>query len=204
VFCCHCAECDPHDGVSAGGVDPQLFCFAVQLIGEGEAHAVALANPVALHGAYLVWPAFHLIHFIQQFFGIVGDLDEPLRDFVLFHQGARTPAATVYYLFIGQYGLVHRIPVHYRILFVHQPLAEQFSEQPLFPLVILWLAGCQFPVPVVAESKLLQLALHVLNIGVGPLGRWHLIFYGSTFCRQSEGIPAHGLEYVFPLHALVA
>jgi hypothetical protein len=44
------------------------------------------------------------------------------------------------------------------------------------------------------------LAAHVINIVVGPGGRWSLVFNGCVFGRHPKGIPTHGLQYVIPLH----
>jgi len=204
VFGGHGHEGDPHQGVGPGGENPQLVGFTVQLVGEGQAHAGALADPVFLHQAYLLGPAFQLIQICQQFFGVGGDLHVIHGDFPLFHQGAGTPAPAVDDLFVGQHGLVHRVPVHRAQALVDQALFKEPGEQPLFPAVVVRLAGGDFPFPVDGEAQALELAAHVIDIGVGPLGGGPLVLDGGVFRRHAESVPAHGLEHVEALHLVKA
>ena len=193
-----------HDGVGAGGVDPQLFLFAVQLMRESEAHAVALADPVGLHGLHLLRPAGQRVQVLQQFVGILGDAEEIHRDLALFDQRAGAPAASVDDLLVGQHGVVHRVPVHRRGLLVDDAFFEQAREQPLFPAVIVRLAGGHFARPVHAQPQRLQLLLHVLDVGVGPCGGRHVVGHRGVFGGQAERVPAHRLHHVVALHVVVA
>ena len=51
---------------------------------------------------------------------------------------------------------------------------------------------------------MLQLGAHVVDILRGPFRRRHVVLDGGIFRRQAEGVPAHGLQHVLALHALVA
>ena len=191
-----------HQGVRAGGVNGQAVFTVFQ--GEGQLGTGGLADPVALHGLDLFRPAFQVVHVVQQFFRVVGDADEPLGNLFLLYQRAGAPAAAVNHLFVGQHGLVNRVPVNGGHLLVHQALLVQAGEEPLFPAVIFRVTGGQFTAPVVPETQLFELVFHVIDVGAGPLCRRGLIGNGGVFRRQAEGVPAHRLHHVLALHALVA
>ena len=198
---CHRQVGHAHQCIRPRGVYAQ--CRAV---GEGEVEVDTLgaANPVALHGAHLLWPLIQCVQVRQQLFGVVGDLDEPLVDFTALDRVVTAPATAVHHLFVGQHGLVGLAPVHLGFLLVGQALFKQAGEKPLFPAVVAWVAGCQFPIPVVGEAKPPQLLAHVINILCRPLRRRHLVLDGRVFSGQAEGVPAHRLQYILTLHALVA
>ncbi len=191
-----------HEGVGTGGVNRQLL-FAVRHV-EGDFHAFGAANPVALHGFHLLWPAFKRVQIVQQLIGVGGDFDEPLRDLFTLDLGVAAPAAAVDNLFVGQHGQIVRAPVHRRGLLVDQAFFIQLGEEPLFPAVVFRLAGGDFAIPVVAEPQQFQLVLHVFDVVVGPRGRCGVVFHRRAFRRQAERIPADRLQYVFAQHALIA
>ena len=71
------------------------------------------ADPVSLHDADPLGPARQLVvDMVEQFFGVVGDASVVHRDFALFNQRAGAPAASVNDLFVGQHGLIDRVPVY--------------------------------------------------------------------------------------------
>ena len=195
-----------HQGVGAGGVDLELAIDtdAGLVVVEHYICAEAFADPVALHGLDLFRPAIQFVQATQQFIRVGGDLEVVHRDFALLDQRAGTPAAAIDHLLVGQYSLVHRVPVDATILAVDHTFLEQAGEQPLLPAVVIRLAGGDFARPVHSQTQRLQLALHVLDVFVGPLGRRDLVFHRGVFRRHTERVPAHGLQHVFTLHALVA
>src|SRR5690606_27618698 len=127
-----------HQGVGAGGEHLELASMADrgQVVGEVHFHAHRLADPVALHGLDLFRPAGQLVQRTQQLFRVIGDAEVVHGDLALLDQRAAAPAATVDHLFIGQYGLVDRVPVDGTVLAVDHALLEQLGEQPLFPAVV--------------------------------------------------------------------
>ena len=135
--------------------------------------------------------------------GVVGDFDKPLGDFPAFHLGVAAPAAAVDDLLVGQHGFVVGAPVHCRGLFVDQAFFVEAGEEPLFPTVVVGLAGGQFAVPVVGKAQLLELAAHVVDVFHGPLGGRGVVFHRCVLGGQAEGIPAHGLQNIFAQHALI-
>ena len=139
---------------------------------EGEIHigAFAASDPVALHGADLLRPAFHAVEALQQFLCIVGDAERPLLEFALLDRRVFvTPAAAVHDLLIGEHGGTVRAPVHLALLSVGQALLKQLEEEPLVPAVILGQAGCDLARPVIAEAEALHLCLHGGNVVERPL-----------------------------------
>ena len=101
------------------------------------------ADPVGLHGAHPLRPALELGQVIEQGIGVGGDLEKPLAQLALLHQGAGAPgAAFAIHLLIGEHGLVDGIPVDGGVLLVGQAGVEELQEQPLGPAVVVGVAGC--------------------------------------------------------------
>ncbi len=145
-----------------------------------------------------------LIQVCQQFLGVGGDADKPLGDFTALHERPGTPAAPVNNLLVGQYRLVHRVPVDGCHFLVHQPLFIEAGEEPLLPAVIVGLAGGQLARPVEPETQALQLAFHVGDVLVGPGSRGGIVLHCGVLCRQAEGVPPHRVQHILAQHALVA
>src|SRR5699024_233622 len=139
-----------------------------------------------------------------QFVSVIGDFDEPLGNFFLFHQGTRTPTAAINNLFVSKNSLIDRVPVYGGHFPIHQASFVEFGEEPLLPTVIFGIARGEFTVPIVAKTEAFKLVAHVSNIGVGPFGRGFAALKGCVFSRQAKGVPTHWLQYVFALHALIA
>ena len=93
-------------------------------------------DPVLLHQADFVRPAIERVERLQQIFRIVADLEEPLCQFALFDFGARAPAAAIDDLFVGEHGLIDRIPVHFRLLALDQSRLEKVEKHLLLMLVV--------------------------------------------------------------------
>ena len=134
-----------HQSVGTCGENRQRFrTFDREL----DFQAFTATNPVALHGFDRLRPTFERVQTIQQLLCVIGDFQEPLRNFALFYQRATAPAATVDHLLVGQHGVVNRIPVHYRIFAIDNALLEQAREHGLFVFVVVGLAGREFTCPV--------------------------------------------------------
>ena len=95
-------------------------------------------------------------------------------------------------------------PVLRGLFAVDQAFFQQAQEEHLFPAVVFRAAGGDFARPVIGIAQTLQLGAHIVDIGVGPLGRVHVVLDGRVFGGQAEGIPAHGVQHVEALHALAA
>ena len=187
-----------HQGIGTRGVDGERFVFAVNA--ELDFQTFAAADPVALHGLDRLRPARQRIQSVQQFLRVGSDLQKPLRNFALLDHRARAPAAAVDHLLVRQHGLIDRVPVHHRVLAVDQALFHQPGEHALFVDVVIRAAGGELARPVDGVTQRLQLAAHVLNVGVGPLGRRGLVLDRGILGRQAEGVPAHRLQDVVAGH----
>ena len=147
---------------------------------------------------------FQFVQVLQQFFSVIGDFEVIHRDFAFFNQRTRTPATAIFHLFIGQHGLVNWVPVHHAIFLVHNAFFKQFGEEPLFPFVILRRASGDFALPIDGKAQRLQLRFHVINIGIRPCRRCHLVFHRRIFGGQTKRIPAHGLHHIVAIEQFVA
>ena len=83
--------------------------------------ALALADPVPLHDANLVWPFIQGIQTAEQVVGVVGDLEEPLRQFLLLNERAGPPAPAVDHLLVGENGMIDRVPIYLAFLAIDEP-----------------------------------------------------------------------------------
>ena len=206
------AEGHAHDGVGARREDVHASAadqFAggvvADVVREGEAHALALADPVLLHQTHPLGPAGQpVLGVFEQFPGVLRDLQVVAGNLALLDRGAGAPALAVDHLLVGQHGLVDRIPVDHLRLAVGDALFQHPQEQPLVPFVVGRVAGRDLAAPVDRQPHRLKLLLHVGDVVVGPLGRRHAILDGGVLGRQAEGVPAHRHQHVVPVHAQVA
>ena len=191
------------DRVLAGGEDGEVALPVHQR--KAYLGADGLADPVALHGEHLVGPPAHeFVARRQQILGVVRDTEEPLRQLAHDHFLLAAPANAVHHLLVGQNRLAAGTPVHRRAALVGKAALEHLEEEHLLPAVVLGVARGQLPAPVVAETHLLELRAHVVDVLRGPARGMHLVGDGGVLGGQPEGVPAHGVEDVEPAHALVA
>ena len=140
--------------IGPGGVDLNAIEIGNRFIqSKRQLYAAAFSNPVSLHGAHGLGPAVQRVQPLQQFFGIGGNANKPLRDLAPLDHGARAPAATIDDLFIGQHGLVYGIPVHRGHFFVDEAPLVELGKKPLLPLIVLRVAGGDFPVPIIGIAQ---------------------------------------------------
>ncbi len=199
-------ECRTKQRIRAGRIDfdfRETFRRGLVVQRETDLQAFRLADPVALHQANLFRPLVERIETGQQFLAEIGDLEEPLRQFALFDQRARTPAATVHHLLVGKHGVVDRVPVDLGSLARHQALFKKVDEQHLLAMIIFHVAGREFTRPVERKPHRFQLAAHGGDVLVGPFLGMNLVLHRSIFRRHAECIPSHRMEHVETLGALV-
>ena len=140
--------------------------------------ALRFADPVALHGADLVRPAVEAIEGGQQIIAIARDAEEPLLQLALFDDGAGAPAASIDDLFVGQHGVLDRIPVHFRGAAIDEIVRQHLQEDALLLFVIVRLAGGDFLRPVEGQAQRRELVLHRLDVlqrprrAAAPSSRW--------------------------------
>ena len=167
---------------------------------EAELQALAFADPVFLHQPDLVGPIVERAQPGEQFFGEIGNPEEPLAQFLTLDWCARSPTLAVDYLLVGQHGHVDRVPIDLALLAEHQPGFHQVEEQCLLMAVIIGLAGGELAAPVEGEADALQLPAHRRNIGPGPGSGVDLVFHRGIFGRHSKCVPAHRVEHFEALH----
>src|SRR4029077_15193237 len=97
---------------------------------------------------------------VQQLFGEGGDPQKPLRQETLFNDRARAPAAPLYYLLVGEDGVLDWIPVDPRLLAVGETGLEEIEEHLLLVPVVFRMAGCDLARPVIGEPHALELRAH--------------------------------------------
>ena len=193
-------ERGPIDGVDAGGEN------ADGLPGRGDREidggALALPDPIALHGQDVVGPLGQLG--VPELLGVIGDLEEPLLHLLLFDRVVAAPAGAPGRLLVGQDGAAGRAPVDPALAAVGQPALEHLEEHPLVPLVIFGQAGVDLPRPIIGEAHALELHLHVGDVVQGPLLGMGAVLDGGVLGRHAQGVPADGMEDIEAAHHLEA
>ena len=168
--------------------------------------ALGAADPVALHGEDALRPtSFELFEIFQQFAGVFGDAQEPLGERALFHRrGFVAPATTVHHLLVGQHGAAFRAPVQQRLFAVSETALQHAQKEPLIPAIVFGLACRDFTRPVITEAHAAELALHGLDVCVGPLARVAVVLDGRVLGGKAEGVPSHGVQDVEAAHPFIA
>ena len=194
------AERHAEERVGTGGEDLEAVTVEILTAADGIADPGALGSPdpVVLHQADLFRPALQALEGGQELVGIGRDPEHPLRQLALFHHFARTPAAAVDDLLVGQNGLVDRVPVDPRFLAVGQSGREEVQEHLLLVAVILGMAGGDLPLPVDRQAHALELAAHHRDVVPGPLAGVYAFGHGGVLSRQAESVPAHRVQDVEP------
>jgi hypothetical protein len=171
---------------------------------ELELQTFRAANPVALHGAYLLRPPFQSVEGLEQLLRHVRDLEKPLGEFALLHLRSGAPALAVDHLLVCEHGLVDRVPVDLGAVPRDETFLEEVKEQFLLLSVIVRIAGREFPRPVERKPQRLELGAHGVDVGIGPFGRMHAALDSRVLCRYAECVPAHRVQHAVAAGALVA
>ena len=174
----------------------------VSIYREIELGALALADPVPLHGEHALRPAGQPVAPREQLLRVRGDLEEPPVDLAGRHLGIAAPAAAVLHLLVGQHRLTRRAPVHRRALPVRETALEHLDEYELLPLVVGRIAGRDLALPVVGDAHLLELRAHVVDVLVGPDDGMDPVLDRGVFGGQAERVPAHRVQHVESAHPL--
>ena len=85
-----------------------------------------------------------------------------------------------------------------------QPRVEDLQEDPLGPAVVVDVGGGDTPALVVAEPEPIELAAHVVDVGLGVDPGVLAGLAGVLLGRQPEGVESHGVEHVEARHPLEA
>ena len=157
------------------------------------------ANPIPLHRHDPIGPGFQLVKVLQQALGVVGDAEEPLRQFLGLNSRVTPFAGAVDHLLVGKNGLARGAPVDRRFLLEGQSFLVQLQKQPLRPLVVFGTAGCDLAAPIDRYSQAAELAVDRRYGFLGELGGWLAGLYGHVLGVEAEGVVAHGMEHAAAL-----
>jgi len=163
-----------------------------------------LSDPVFLHGGHLFGPSRKGVAVDQKVFGVIGDAEKPLPEFLLTNNFAAAPAGAGFHLFVGQNRLTVVAPVDKGFLPIDHILFEHFQKKPLLPSIILGPAGGDFPIPVIGKSHSFELTAHIIDVFIGPSGRMGVVGNRGILRRHAEGVPTHGMQHVKSVHSLIA
>ena len=167
---------------------------------DGELHVGTLraTDPVALHRQHLARPvALEFVEVVEQAVGVVGDLEVPLCELLLDdHRTGAFGRAIGQNLLVGKHCLVYRVPVDPRVFAVGEALLVHLEEQPLVPLVVLGVARVKHASPVEARGVASHRLLLLLDVVVGPRDGVQSTLDGRVLSRQTEGVPANGVQHV--------
>ena len=193
----HHEERGAEERIGAGGED---LDGAVVFDVEAYFGAFGAPDPVPLQSLDPLWPFD--VGEVQELLGIVRDLEEPLRQILLYDRRPATLAAPVWPhdLLPGQRGVVPGAPVDGRLLAVGQPLLEELDEEPLVPTVVLGVAGHDLGIEVEHGAHLPELRAHPLDVRVGPLTGLDAPLDRRVLGRQPESVEAYREEDPVSVH----
>ena len=164
----------------------------------------AAADPVALHGLDPFRPARQFVQIVEETVCIIGNLEEPLFQVFLDDRIVTAPAYAAFSLFVGKDGMAVFAPVDLGFLAVCQAAFVHQFEHPLRPFIIFFMAGGNFPVPVIGQAQGFLLPFHIGYIVIGPLCRRDIMLDSRIFCRHAECIESHGMNDVVADHSSIA
>ena len=166
--------------------------------------AFGATDPIPLHDHDFLGPLGQRVEALEQFIGVRRDPEEPLLEIARHHGRSAAPARAVHDLLVGQHRLAARTPVDGRALAVRESALEHLEENPLVELVVRRQARRDLALPGVANAETLQLSLHVGDVVERRLLRVRPRLDGRILGRQTECVPAEGMEHVVSAHPLGA
>ena len=184
------------DGFDTGGKDAE-FSAAHDL--ETDFHALALADPVALH----VLGAFRPVDLVQAFQQLFSEgrlIDDPLLHVFPHHGIAAALALAVDDLVVAQHGPQLFAPVDGHINILGISVQIKLFKYPLGPFIELGVACGDHLAPVIIKAQLPKLPGEGLNIALGEAFRMVSGGNGILFRRQAEAVIAHGMQHIVSLH----
>ena len=182
------------DGVHPRGEHGNVAPVSQRRDSEANLGPFRTSDPVSLEYQHLVGPGGHPLHLVEQFVGVVGDPQEPLRQFPILDDSLASPAASGLDLLVGEHGLAAGAPVDGAVFPVGEPPFPHLQEEPLVPPVVGGIASGELPVPVVAEAESAELPPHVVDVVRGPVGGMGATLKRGVLRRQPERIPADGMH----------
>src|SRR5215208_6332335 len=197
VLRAHNEERGAEECVRAGGEDlDRTVAFDL----EADLGAFGAPDPVPLQRLDPLGPVY--LREVQQLLGVVGDLEEPLRQVLLDNRrpAALAPPVWTYDLLPRQRRVVPGAPVDRSFCAVRQSLLEELHEEPLVPAVVLRVAGHDLGVEVEHRAHLPELAAHALDVRVGPFAGLYAPLDRGVLGGQPEGVEAYREEHPEAVH----
>ncbi len=135
---------------------------------------------------------------------VLCNANHPLFLVALFHLTATAFARTTNNLLVGQTYFTRHAPVNRHSFFVRQSRFEKLQKHPLRPLVIGWIRGVDFTLPVKRQADGLHLLFENGDVFRRHICRFSPRFYGVIFRWKTECVPAYWIEHVVAIHASLA
>ena len=113
-------------------------------------------------------------------------------------------ALAVNHFLVGQHRAQGRAPIHRHLGDIGQPFFIKLQEDPLGPLIVLRIGGVDLAFPVVRKAQILQLPPEAGDILLRSDAGMGAGLDGVLLRRQAVGVPAHRVQHIKTLHALIA
>ena len=186
-------------GIWAGGEDLNGLTFGHEV----HLGAQAAADPIGLRFLGDCRP-IDAVQVVQEPLGVLGDLEEPLRQAALCHGRFATFTKPLQHLLVGQHRVAGGTPVHRRLPTLHQTAVEELEEHPLRPAVIRWMRGVDHMVPVIHAAEALQHAREVGDVLWDEVVRIAAHLQRVVLRMDAEGVKADGLKHILAVQPPIA
>ena len=196
-------EGDAIEGIAAGGIDLELVVDGLScLIGELEVHertgtAADPGNLLLLDGLRII----DIIESLQETVCILGDAEIPYVLRKLYDVAVADVALAALGVLVRENDLTVRAVVDEGLRTEYEIMLIELLKDPLGPLIVILVGGCDLAAPVEGEADLLHLILEVLDVLLRDDMRVGVGLDGVVLCRQSEGVEAHREENIVALHS---
>ena len=196
-------EGDTIEGITAGGIDLELIVNRLTcLICELEVHertgaAADPGNLLLLDGLRII----DIIESLQETVGILGDAEIPYVLRQLHDVTVADVALAALGVLVRENDLTVRAVVDEGLRTEYEIMLIELLKDPLGPLIVILVGGCDLAAPVEGEADLLHLILEVLDVLLRDDMRVGVGLDGIVLCRQSEGVEAHREEDIVALHS---
>src|SRR3989344_3760989 len=157
-----------------------------------------LPYPCPLRLFYLFAPR-KPFQILEEAFGVLSNLEEPLRETFLFDRRAAALAGAFDDLFVREHGLIFRTPFHRGLFAVCEPVLKELQEEPFGPLIVGRFAGDDFLAPIKGRAHAFQLGAHTFHVRVGPRLRVCAVLYRRVLGGKAEGVESYWKEDVLSL-----
>ncbi|CJD72717.1 Uncharacterised protein [Streptococcus pneumoniae] len=107
------------------------------------------------------------------------------------------------HFFIGNGSSQFLNPVYWHFSFIGQAFFVKLGENPLSPLVVVWICCIDFTIPVIRKSKRIDLTFEVGNVFRCKFCWVITSIHSVLLCRQTKSIPTHWVKDIVALRTFV-